>query len=546
MALKFFTDFDDEEEVSTEPVIPTDGHKRYMLPDETGKDVPHSRVSTIADSLGADFGIQRSQAEKLARGFVLRPDLYHAACGVVDNEEDFRNVISQALIVGGDTEASNLGTALHAVIERWLKGEPIDSLPEFFRQNILDLETELKIRKIRILPEFVECVVRNRTYGLGGRIDAIAHLEDEDSYVIFDAKRKKDPIQYPHATSTQLGIYANCDVKFDLATRQYVPLPPLRKDFALVAWFRPGPPETAGESTCQILQVDVGRGWWSTRLAMELREWRKAKHLIHPHIAMGHWEASINPDASKVAQELLRKMDQCYQCESLLCPTCRECTSGQCPTATCTCELVSKPGEPEEWKPVDSKAINPDWQIEDDQRQRDAEEVQTVVDRAVESDKITVKLRELLEVPVGAIDEEAEIQELSSLPRTDLQKLITALGSDRVNHYRRQLAEILVELLNEKRPGSAVVKDDPIPKKEPVPDPKTLIQESVINQPPEITVEKVIRWMETAKTKEELKAIYFKATEANGKDWWNNNLYKIGMEHYARIQNAQKSSTPFD
>ncbi|MGH8377989.1 MAG: hypothetical protein ACRER7_03455, partial [Gammaproteobacteria bacterium] len=78
-------------------------------------------------------------------------------------------------------------------------------------------------------------------------------------------------------------IYANAGELMDYSTNSVVPMPPVRKDFALIIHTRPG----SGE--CRIFRVDIARGWAAARIAVELREWRKAGGLVAPYISEGSW-----------------------------------------------------------------------------------------------------------------------------------------------------------------------------------------------------------------------------------------------------------------
>jgi hypothetical protein len=133
-----------------------------------------------------------------------------------------------------------------------------------------------------MLPEFRERVIRCEIYSCAGRLDGIARMSD-GSLVLVDDKSEKDPEKYPHAKAVQLGIYANAGELMDYSTNSVVPMPPVRKDFALIIHTKPG----SGE--CRIFRVDIARGWAAARIAVELREWRKSGGLVAPYISEGSW-----------------------------------------------------------------------------------------------------------------------------------------------------------------------------------------------------------------------------------------------------------------
>lgn len=499
--------FSDEEDINFVPseVEPMDDLGRYLLPNLQGKIAPHTRVTTISDSLGNPYGIERHFTDCVVHGLIARPDLYHALQAAKDDEKTYKDLIQQASVIGGVTESSNLGTALHSCIERWLKGEDIADLPEFFQPDIRAFRDRLAAENIIIKPELVERVVRHSIYGIAGRVDIIGYMPDDDIYVIIDAKRKKDPTKYPHATATQVATYAACDCMYDYKKLKYEPLPRIRQDFALVAWFEPG------TGTCQLLQVDLPKGQWALQLAMGKKDWFAMKHLIHPYIGPGSWRPK--PKGAEVETTKLNEvLDEVFTEEE------QEQVEPDLPTVA-----THKPGKPP--KRVATKL---------------AEDV-------TES-----RLAELLRVPHGAVDPEAEAAELATGQKPELVALIQALGSNDVQHHRRELAKILVDLLNEARRGSKYQATSTID-----PEPDFLADDDDYDEEDEadalgMSEDEALELIQDAASKEDLKEVWKAYTDIHGEHAWKGQLLLASTRKFgeikakAKAQQRAKASNPLD
>lgn len=489
----FFTDEDEEDGENF--IEPTDRpHKRYLLPDATGSIVPFTKVTTISGTLGNKFGIERNQAQRLLDGLIARPDLFHAACAQYQDTAALKEIMSQALIIGGAGKEAIAGQALHAVIQRYFKGETIDELPEVFHPQLRAMELELKRKRLRIVPETVERVVRHPHYeGIAGRIDGIAYEEDLGTYVVIDTKNERQPKEHPHHIATQLGIYTNCDAMFNYATNQYEPLPsPLRKDYALVMWFDPSNPDS-----CEIFRVDTNLGYWSVRLALDLRTWQSIKTLVHPYITNGDW---VPKEGTQQRVELAEET---------------------------IAELLEQPDTPvpvvEAEKPTESSKI---------------------AAKISEAKLRGETLAQLLEVPFGKRDAVAEAMDLAEGSKSDLVAMIQQLGSDDIKHHRKDLAEILVRLLNDRRRGNKPA-SKAVPKPTPEPEPTVEPAPAATTY----TIEMALAHIAAAESKEDLQEVWERYTAEHGADSWKGELNLKGMKRFAEIkaqESKPKASSPFD
>lgn len=272
--------------------VPRDGHGRYLLPGAQGGDVyGHTRVTTIAGTLDTGFSLGRWNRRTVVRGMGLRPDLM-ARAGAADPEDTnygklLDSIADSAFEAAGGSSGSNLGSAQHKVFERYfLKGEPLENMPEYFHADLRAVEAELQRCQVRIIPEFVERVVRCSIYGRAGKIDGIAE-EASGRLAIIDLKTEKDPVEHPEGKTVQLSIYANSDLMMNYNTGAYEAMPSVRTDYALVIWCRPG------SGVAKLLRVPIDYGWMGARIAEELRAWRQNKLVIAPYIPGEAWAPAV-------------------------------------------------------------------------------------------------------------------------------------------------------------------------------------------------------------------------------------------------------------
>jgi len=354
----FFSD-EVQRGIVEEEDVPRDGRGRYLLPHpDTGELKGRTRVTTLAGSVGNDFQLTRWKIRMIVRGMGLRADLM-ARAGAAHPDDDGYNglldsIAEAAFEAAGGSWGSNLGTAQHKVFERhFFHGVSIEELPEYFHGDLRAVRAALDFHGIELLPQYIERTVYNTLYDRGGRLDAIGRLRD-GSLAIIDLKTEKDPKQYPKGKTVQLAYYANSDRLMNYDTQQYEPMPQLHRDFALVIWCRPG----SGEA--QILSVPIDIGWVGARIAEQNRAWNSTKVVVAPYMSDANYaqvpsDLTVTPDgqtfygqpSTQMAQpgQVIQQQPQqlstnCGTCQEMLCPTCHECVSGQCPRTACRCQQV--------------------------------------------------------------------------------------------------------------------------------------------------------------------------------------------------------------
>jgi hypothetical protein len=275
---------DDIDTTGGKPDVPQGRYGRYILPDAGGKYKEQTSPSTLAKSLVSDFGLGVWRTGQIAWGLAQRPDLVLRLAAVPKDDKDtIRDVVAQAEVVAGTAEGANLGDAIHAILQRVDAGEDPAGMHPYFQPIITNYLAELARCGLRPIPSLIERVVMCMRYGVAGRLDNIYEIIATGELVIGDKKSEIDPTEREQPICTQLGMYANAELMMNYDTRQYEPMPAVRKDIAAVIHIDRETFEV------RVHRFDIERGWASVRLAMEMREWNKAKFLSHPWVGKGTW-----------------------------------------------------------------------------------------------------------------------------------------------------------------------------------------------------------------------------------------------------------------
>jgi hypothetical protein len=277
---------EDKSSFFAEPAFADDGADpllesgRYRLPTDdgmSGKSHLHTRVTTIASVLPSSYGLSLWSSDRVAWAMAQRPDLCALLQSVpVDDVKTIREVRAKAEIISAMDQGANLGTATHNVLHRVDKGEPIESIHQQFWPDIRAYLQLLVDNGLGVIPDLIERVVRMRDYDIAGRLDNIM-AESDGSLVVVDIKTKGDP-EKVHEIATQLAPYANADEMYDESTGRFVPMPPVRRDYALMIHIHPG----SGVAT--IKKIDIRRGLWSVEVAKSALAWQKMTHLATPYV----------------------------------------------------------------------------------------------------------------------------------------------------------------------------------------------------------------------------------------------------------------------
>lgn len=285
------------------------GHAgRYVLPDPvTGKEKHWTRVSTIAKVLQDSYHLDNWKLRMVAKGMGIRPDLVALAANldVKEDKEELQDIADKAHEAAGGNVGANMGTALHAYIERVDAGEDLsaEGMHAKTRRALDRYQKTMREYGLETDPRLMERVVLNYEYGIVGRLDRI--LMDPVFWKrprIGDLKTGSTMDFGGLEISIQLALYAHADYIWNEDEGEWETFPEMDMEKAIVMHL-----PSKGD-TCEIYDVDIDGGWKCVRLAMNVRKARKiGKGFMVPRPNDRHWRLRIhNASTRKELSEIWR------------------------------------------------------------------------------------------------------------------------------------------------------------------------------------------------------------------------------------------------
>jgi hypothetical protein len=240
-----------------------------VIPPGGGKPVGYTRATTFVDCLEDKSNLMKWKARMAAVGLAARPDLQLAVAATpVEDKRKLDALIEEACEAAGASASATIGTAIHAFTERLDRGEELTNIPPAY---LADIEAY----KQATAPL---TVVQIETFGVvdslkvGGTWDRIVNYRGRN----YIADLKTGSIEYGLLKiAMQLGLYANAE-QYDHTNGARAPLPDVDKDRAIIIHL------PAGAGTCELVWVDIRRGWEAVQTAAKVREWRALKDLGTP------------------------------------------------------------------------------------------------------------------------------------------------------------------------------------------------------------------------------------------------------------------------
>lgn len=257
-----------------------DQWKRYKIPDPiTGKVTGRQRVTTFAKSISDQFGLGQWQQRVLLKGAALFPNLL-AGAGKLDVKEDremLDRLVESIKNAAGAKDKAAHGTTVHTYTEHMDAGSMTADawiqIPQEFLPDLMAYRNEMSAAGLYSVPEMIERTTIHRGLEVAGTLDRIL-LTPDGQYVIGDVKTGADLSYGWLDIAIQLACYAhgvNENGVWDWATRQWLPAPKVRTDYAIVMH------APAGQGTCTLYRVDLDKGWAAATLAKQVVETRKTR-----------------------------------------------------------------------------------------------------------------------------------------------------------------------------------------------------------------------------------------------------------------------------
>jgi hypothetical protein len=260
------------------PKIPRDRWERYVIPDPaTGAPTSWTRMTTLSGTISDRHNLELWAQRMVLKGIAARPDLYAMAVATpLEDKKELNGIAESAKDAAQANSAANMGTAVHTFTEKHDRGEPLN-VPEPWAGDIRAYDSMLRAHGLRVIPELIEQVCICPELQAAGTFDRIVMLPD-GSLVIADVKTKGTMDWGRDDIAIQLAGYANATHMFiwDPAVGNWVlvPMPPVRKDFALVFHM------PAGSNRCTLYRVDIAQGLEGARMCVQTREFRTRKDLM--------------------------------------------------------------------------------------------------------------------------------------------------------------------------------------------------------------------------------------------------------------------------
>lgn len=253
-----------------------DRYGRYLItPRSGGSPVPHTRATTIAETLDDRYNLELWKLRQVAVGLASRPDLIaQVAAHTAEDKKLLNDVCRQAMDAAASSSGANLGTALHRIVERHVRGE-LEAIPDMFADRVAAFDAAIAAAGITLNPKLCERVAVLSEHTIAGTFDLGAHVEGR--LHVADLKTGSSIEWGAVSFAVQLAIYARADSLYDFASDRHDDPPGFDTSRGLIIWL----PAT-GEPRCEIHWLDLDAGAEALEHALWVRSWRKRRDLLAP------------------------------------------------------------------------------------------------------------------------------------------------------------------------------------------------------------------------------------------------------------------------
>lgn len=294
-------------------LVERDRYGRPLITVPNKGTVPYTRCTTLVDALDDKTTLTAWKQRMTAIGLAHRPDILAAVTAVTDPDSktgkgELNRLCDQALEAAGASAKATIGTTLHALTERWERGEDITGHVPAGQEDTIRAYQEA-ITGARLQAVQIETFGVHDDLQVAGTWDRIFQAPDGRRYI---GDLKTGSIDYSAGKfAMQLAVYSRC-VQYDPATGARTPLPGVDQDRAILIHL----PE--GQGRCDLYWLDIAAGWQAVRLAWQVRQHRRHRR--------DHWlttyQAGTGPalDAgtvSEAAQALLVEITNAASVEDL-------------------------------------------------------------------------------------------------------------------------------------------------------------------------------------------------------------------------------------
>jgi hypothetical protein len=252
---------------TTEDKVPRDRWQRPLIvPEQGGKPVAYTRVTTFAGSIEDMYSLGQWQQRMVALGLSKRPDLLLSVAAHAEDKDELNRIAEAAKEAAAASAAATTGSALHKLAERYDRLQiGINDVPASHRADLQAYAATTAPFTFDGIEEFVVL----DDLRIAGTFDRIVNY-DGQRYV---ADIKTGSIEYGVTKmAVQLALYSRGQL--------YTPEGALRRPIEVnqsagIIIHLP-----AGQGRCELYWIDLRAGWDAVMLCGAVRAWRKRSGLL--------------------------------------------------------------------------------------------------------------------------------------------------------------------------------------------------------------------------------------------------------------------------
>lgn len=253
------------------------GAPRVADPTNPDKRITVARSSSLGDTLDEKSALNNWLINRAIDGIAAKPELVaRVLAAKEDDRATYATLREEAINAGRGSYRADLGTAVHAMTDRW-EAEPEWDPGSPYREALEAYTAEMA--RLGLKTQLVECKFVNyeaKTAGTADRLyETTMPLQVPDgsilpagTLVIGDTKTG-DSLEYSIPGYTvQMATYAGSQL-YDVVNNCVLPTPPINQDWAIIMHV------SVEHATCEAIWVDLEVGRYGIGLANEAREWRR-------------------------------------------------------------------------------------------------------------------------------------------------------------------------------------------------------------------------------------------------------------------------------
>jgi len=248
-------------------------------PSGSGKQIRYARNSSLGDTLDEKSALNNWLVSKAMEGMGRNPELVAKVIAVTpydDHKPAWTKLREEAIQAGRGAYKADLGTAVHAMSERW-EQEPTFDPGEPYPAALTAYSKCME--SLGLVSQLFECQFVNDVLHVAGTADRLFETTQplltptnevmpSGALVIGDLKTG-DSLEYSIAGySVQMAGYAGGSL-YDVVNNVRMPTPTIHQRWGIIMHMN------VAAGTCEFLWVDLEVGRYGAHLANEVREWRR-------------------------------------------------------------------------------------------------------------------------------------------------------------------------------------------------------------------------------------------------------------------------------